>query len=51
MVRSIFNKKGGNIGAAGAVSYMFDNTGVIVFEGTDPDHIFEVLLNADVDVP
>lgn len=32
--------KGGNIGAAGAVSYMFDNTGVIVFKGTDPDHIF-----------
>ena len=49
-VRSIFNKKGGNIGAAGSVSYMFDNTGVIVFEGTDPDHIFEILLNAEVDV-
>lgn len=26
-VRTIFNKKGGNIGAAGSVSYMFDNTG------------------------
>ena len=31
-VRTIFNKKGGNIGAAGSVSYMFDNTGVIVAE-------------------
>lgn len=29
---------------------MFDNTGVIVFEGTDPDHIFEILLDAEVDV-
>lgn len=45
-----FSIKRRNIGAAGAVSYMFDNTGVIVFAGTDPDHIFEILLNADVDV-
>lgn len=29
---------------------MFDNTGVIVFKGTDPDHIFEILLEAEVDV-
>ena len=49
-VRTIFNKKGGNIGAAGSVSYMFDNTGVIVFKGTGPDHIFEILLEAEVDV-
>lgn len=49
-VRTIFNKKGGNIGAAGSVSYMFDNTGVIVFKGSDPDHIFEILLEAEVDV-
>ena len=49
-IRSIFNKKGGNIGAAGSVSYMFDNTGVIVFKGTDPDHVFEILLEAEVDV-
>ncbi|HAB6109469.1 TPA_asm: YebC/PmpR family DNA-binding transcriptional regulator, partial [Salmonella enterica subsp. enterica serovar Dublin] len=49
-IRTIFNKKGGNIGAAGAVSYMFDNTGVIVFKGTDPDHIFEILLDVEVDV-
>ncbi|MEL2256081.1 YebC/PmpR family DNA-binding transcriptional regulator, partial [Klebsiella pneumoniae] len=49
-VRTILNKKGGNIGAAGSVSYMFDNTGGIVFKGTDPDHIFEILLEAAVDV-
>lgn len=29
---------------------MFDNTGVIVFAGTDPDRIFEILLDAEVDV-
>ena len=29
---------------------MFDNTGVIVFKGSDPDHIFEILLEAEVDV-
>ncbi|BDH46017.1 putative transcriptional regulatory protein YeeN [Salmonella enterica subsp. enterica serovar Choleraesuis] len=49
-VRDIFKKKGGNIGAAGSVSYLFDNTGVIVFKGTDPDQVFETLLNAEVDV-
>ena len=49
-VRNIFNKKGGNIGATGAVSYMFDNTGVIVFKGTDPDRISEIMLDAEVDV-
>ena len=26
------------------------NTGVIVFKGSDPDHIFEILLEAEVDV-
>jgi YebC/PmpR family DNA-binding regulatory protein len=49
-VRTIFHKNGGNIGAAGSVSYMFDNTGVIVFAGDDADAIFEVLMEADVDV-
>ncbi len=45
-----FSIKRRQIGAAGSVSYMFDNTGVIVFKGTDPDHIFEILLEAEVDV-
>ncbi|HAU9616912.1 TPA: YebC/PmpR family DNA-binding transcriptional regulator [Escherichia coli] len=48
--KAIDKAKGGNIGAAGSVSYMFDNTGVIVFKGSDPDHIFEILLEAEVDV-
>lgn len=49
-VRIIFNKKGGNIGAVGFVSYMFDNTGVIVFKGIDFDYIFEILFEVEVDV-
>ncbi|MCU9533946.1 YebC/PmpR family DNA-binding transcriptional regulator [Streptococcus sp. CSL10205-OR2] len=49
-IRTAFGKNGGNMGASGAVSYMFDKKGVIVFEGTDAEHIFEVLLEADVDV-
>lgn len=49
-IRTIFHKNGGNIGAAGSVSYMFDNTGVIVFKGDDADSIFEMLLDAEIDV-
>jgi len=49
-IRTIFHKNGGNIGAAGSVSYMFDNTGVIVFAGTDTDEIFEYLIEQDIDV-
>lgn len=49
-IRTIFHKNGGNIGAEGSVSYLFDNTGVIVFKGDDADATFEMLLEADVDV-
>ena len=49
-VRSAFGKNGGNMGASGSVSYMFDRKGVIVFKGDDADSIFEQLLEADVDV-
>ena len=35
---------------AANVSYLFDNKGVIVFAGDDADAIFELLLEADVDV-
>ena len=38
------------MGASGSVSYLFDNKGVIVFAGDDADAIFELLLEADVDV-
>ncbi|MBM9832445.1 YebC/PmpR family DNA-binding transcriptional regulator, partial [Enterococcus faecalis] len=49
-VRAAFGKNGGNMGASGSVSYLFDNKGVIVFAGDDADSIFELLLEADVDV-
>ena len=49
-VRTAFGKNGGNMGASGSVSYMFDRKGVIVFSGDDADSIFEQLLEADVDV-
>lgn len=49
-VRTAYGKNGGNMGASGSVSYMFDKKGVIVFAGDDADAIFEQLLEADVDV-
>lgn len=49
-VRTAFNKKGGTYGAAGSVSYLFDETGVVVFEGDDADAVLETLLEAEVDV-
>ncbi|KPJ21827.1 YebC/PmpR family DNA-binding transcriptional regulator [Streptococcus phocae subsp. phocae] len=49
-VRTAYGKNGGNMGAAGSVSYMFDKKGVIVFSGDDADSIFELLLEADVEV-
>ena len=49
-MRTAFGKNGGNMGASGSVSYMFDKKGVIVFDGDDADRVFEQLLEADVDV-
>jgi YebC/PmpR family DNA-binding regulatory protein len=49
-VRSAFGKNGGNMGNSGAVSYLFDNTGVITFAGSDADEILEYLMENDVDV-
>nr|WP_282917272.1 YebC/PmpR family DNA-binding transcriptional regulator [Streptococcus canis] len=49
-VRTAYGKNGGNMGAAGSVSYMFDKKGVIVFAGDDADSVFELLLEANVEV-
>ena len=49
-VRSAYNKNGGNFGASGSVSYLFDNTGVIGFIGDNADEIFEYLLYKEIDV-
>jgi transcriptional/translational regulatory protein YebC/TACO1 len=49
-VRAAFGKNGGNMGVSGAVSYMFDNTALFGFEGTDADEILEYLMDKDIDV-
>ncbi|HFX5327563.1 TPA: YebC/PmpR family DNA-binding transcriptional regulator [Streptococcus pyogenes] len=49
-VRTAYGKNGGNMGASGSVSYLFDKKGVIVFADDDADSVFEQLLEADVDV-
>ena len=38
------------MGVSGAVSYMFDNTGIIGFAGDDADEILEYLMEKDIDV-
>ena len=49
-VRAAYNKNGGNFGASGSVSYLFDQTGVIGFSGKNVDEIFEYLLDKEIDV-
>ncbi|MGX7058673.1 YebC/PmpR family DNA-binding transcriptional regulator [Vagococcus humatus] len=49
-VRAAFGKNGGNMGVSGAVSYMFDNTAVFVYEGNNAEEIFETLIEADIEV-
>ncbi|GAF23006.1 LOW QUALITY PROTEIN: hypothetical protein JCM19047_2795 [Bacillus sp. JCM 19047] len=48
-VRAAFGKNGGNMGVSGSVSYMFDHTAVIAFEGKTADETLELLLEADLD--
>ncbi|KKI90836.1 hypothetical protein WQ54_17740 [Bacillus sp. SA1-12] len=49
-VRAAFGKNGGNMGVSGSVSYMFDATAVIGFEGKTEDEVLELLMEADVEV-
>lgn len=49
-VRAAFNKNGGNMGVSGSVTYMFDATAVIGFEGKTADEVLELLLEANIDV-
>lgn len=49
-VRSAYGKNSGNMGVSGAVAYMFDNTAVFGFEGENSDEIFELLMEADIEV-
>ena len=47
-VRKVFNRQGGNMAEAGAVSWMFDLKGYIVIDNTgqDPDEIFMTAVDA-----
>jgi len=47
-IRSIFTKKGGNLGENGCVSYMFQRKGLITFDSSEysEDEIFEAALEA-----
>ena len=50
-IRYIFNKRGGNLGEAGCVAWMFDKRGLIVFDRdqVDEDDILEAALEAGAD--
>ena len=50
MVRAAFTKKGGNLGTAGSVSYMFSRRGVIVIDKTiDEDTVMMTALDSGAD--
>ena len=50
-IRYIFSKRGGNLGEAGCVAWMFEKKGLIVFEHNqvDEDEILEIALEAGAD--
>ncbi|MCA1295555.1 YebC/PmpR family DNA-binding transcriptional regulator [Paenibacillus sp. alder61] len=49
-VRAAFNKNGGNMGVSGSVAYMFDSTAVIGVADKSIDEVFELLMEADLEV-
>ncbi|CAH0119508.1 MULTISPECIES: YebC/PmpR family DNA-binding transcriptional regulator [unclassified Paenibacillus] len=49
-VRAAFTKNGGSLGVSGSVAYMFDATAVIGLVGKTADEVFEILVEAEVDV-
>lgn len=49
-VRAAFTKNGGSLGVSGSVAYMFDATAVIGLVGKTVDEVFEILVEAEVDV-
>lgn len=50
-VRRVFNRQGGNMAEAGAVSWMFDTKGYITIEqdDQDPDEVFMLAVDAGAD--
>lgn len=49
-VRNCFTKTGAKLGPTGSVAHLFDHLAVLSFKGDNPDHVLELMLNADVDV-
>ncbi|WP_435920928.1 YebC/PmpR family DNA-binding transcriptional regulator [Paenibacillus sp. DYY-L-2] len=49
-VRSAFNKNGGNMGVSGSVAYMFDQTAVIGVANKTLDEVFELMMEANLEV-
>ena len=49
-VRTAFNKVGGNLGANGCVTHMFNYQSVFSFEGTNDEEVLEGLLMNDCEV-
>ena len=46
-VRHAFSKFGGNLGADGSVSYLFNNVGLLAYAaGTDEDAVMEAAIDA-----
>src|SRR5215213_5317468 len=50
-IRHLFSKNGGNLGASGSVSYLFDKKGYIVVEkaARSEDELFELVIEAGAD--
>tara|TARA_B100001057_G_C22811956_1_gene935778 strand:+ start:797 stop:1516 length:720 start_codon:yes stop_codon:yes gene_type:complete len=50
-IRSIFTKNGGSLGETGAVSFMFERLGKIIFESkvTNFDNFFEIAIESDAE--
>lgn len=50
-IRSYFTKFNGNLGTTGAVSWMFDQRGQLIFDkdGVDYDKLFETAINLDAE--
>lgn len=50
-VRTVFGKKGGNLGNSGSVAWMFDKKGVLVFklDGVDAEHLELAAIDANAD--
>lgn len=49
-IRTVINKCHSKIGSMGSVAYLYDNLGIISYEGLSEDETLELLLDNDIDV-